>query len=144
MRVKVQLAVFAPALLQAPDQMALRPLETVSLTEVPTLKAAEPVVPTFTLRPAGGEVTVSPVLPVAVSVEVGAMPQTLAVPPPPQVAPVAQVPQFKVPPQPSETLPQFLPRSAQVAGIDMVVVPALILRIPNLKGAPPVLCVHYG
>ncbi|WP_171421608.1 hypothetical protein [Corallococcus exercitus] len=68
LRVNVQLWVFAPALLQAPDQMALRPLEAVSLTEVPSLKVALPVVPTFTSRPAGVEVTFSPDLPVAVSV----------------------------------------------------------------------------
>ena len=37
LRVKVQLEVLAPPLLQAPDQMALRPLEGVSLIELPTL-----------------------------------------------------------------------------------------------------------
>lgn len=68
LRVNVQLGVLAPALLQAPDQMALRPLEVVSLTEIPLLKLALPVVPTFTSNPAGVEVTFSPVLPVAVSV----------------------------------------------------------------------------
>jgi hypothetical protein len=67
LRVKVQLGVLAPALLQAPDQTALRPLETVSLMEVPLLKRALPVIPTVATRPAGVEVTFSPVLPVAVT-----------------------------------------------------------------------------
>ena len=53
LRVKVQLAVFAPPLLQAPDQNAVRPPEAVSLIEVPAEKLALPVDPTLTLIPAG-------------------------------------------------------------------------------------------
>ena len=59
-----------PPLEQAPDQIAPRPLETVSVTEVPVVNVAEPVLPTATLIPAGVEVTRSPVLPVAVTVTV--------------------------------------------------------------------------
>ena len=43
-------------------------------------------------------------------------PQTLARPPPPQVVPVAQVPQLKSAPQPSATGPQLAPTLAQVRG----------------------------
>ena len=43
-------------------------------------------------------------------------PQTLAIPVPPQDSVPAQVPQVSVPPQPSETVPQFFCSVAQVAG----------------------------
>jgi len=59
-----------PALEQAPDQIAPRPLEMVSVIEVPVANVAEPVLPTATLIPAGVEVTRSPVRPVAVTVTV--------------------------------------------------------------------------
>ena len=59
-----------PPLEQAPDQIAPRPLETVSVTDVPVVNVAEPVLPTATLIPTGLEVTRSPVLPVAVTVTV--------------------------------------------------------------------------
>lgn len=44
------------------------------------------------------------------------VPQTLGVPPPPQVWPLLQVPQVSVPPQPSETLPQVAPSAEQLFG----------------------------
>ena len=59
-----------PPLEQAPDQIAPRPLDMVSVTEVPVVNVAEPVLPTATLMPAGLEVTRSPALPVAVTVTV--------------------------------------------------------------------------
>jgi hypothetical protein len=40
---------------------------------------------------------------------VGVQPQTLGVPPPPQLWFPEQVPQLIEPPQPSEMVPQFLP-----------------------------------
>jgi hypothetical protein len=43
-------------------------------------------------------------------------PQTLVVPPPPQVLGRVQVPQSRIAPHPSLTLPQFLPCSAHVLG----------------------------
>jgi hypothetical protein len=44
-------------------------------------------------------------------------PQTLAVPPPPHVSDPVQVPQSRVPVQPSEIVPQFLPCAAHVVGV---------------------------
>src|SRR5262249_57471717 len=41
-------------------------------------------------------------------------PQTLAIPPPPQLCGAVQLPQVNVCPQPSEIVPQFLPSDAQV------------------------------
>ena len=68
--VKVHVVTLLPPLEHAPDQIVLRPLETVSVTEVPVANVAEPVLPTATLIPAGLEVTRSPLLPVAVTVNV--------------------------------------------------------------------------
>jgi len=70
--VTVNLHVFTllPPLEQAPDQIAPRPLETVSVTDVPVVNVAEPVLPTATLMPAGVDVTRSPVRPDAVTVSV--------------------------------------------------------------------------
>ncbi len=59
-----------PALEQAPDQIALRPFETLRVIDVPVANVAEPVLPTATLIPAGLEVTRSPLRPVAVTVTV--------------------------------------------------------------------------
>ena len=67
-RVRLQLLALAPPLEQPPDQMASRPLLTVSVTTVPVAKLALPVVPTLTLMPAGLEETDSPERPVAVTV----------------------------------------------------------------------------
>ena len=69
-RVNVQVLALFPALEQAPDQMASRPFETVSVIEVPVVKGADPVLPTRTLIPAGVEVILSPLRPVAVTVSV--------------------------------------------------------------------------
>jgi len=68
--VNVQVLALFPPLEQAPDQMASRPFETVSVIEVPVVNDADPVLPTATLIPAGVEVTLSPVRPVAVTVSV--------------------------------------------------------------------------
>ena len=68
--VKVHVFTLLPPLEHAPDQIALRPFDTVSVTDVPVVNAAEPVLPTATLIPAGLELTRSPLLPVAVTVSV--------------------------------------------------------------------------
>ena len=85
--VKVQLFTLAPPLEQPPDQMAVRPLLTVSVTDVPVVKLALPVVPTLTVSPAGLEETDSPARPVAVTVNSAVVavltPQTLTTPLPP-------------------------------------------------------------
>src|SRR5262249_37231311 len=87
--VKLQVFTLAPPLEHPPDQMASRPLLTLSVTAVPAAKLALPVVPTLTLSPTGVEETVSPERPVAVHVSwaVAALlrPQTFATPPPPHV-----------------------------------------------------------
>jgi len=70
--VNVQLFDLFPPLEQAPDQMASRPFETLSVIAVPVVKDADPVLPTATSIPAGLEVTRSPLLPVAVTVSVAA------------------------------------------------------------------------
>ena len=59
-----------PPLEQAPDQIASRPFETLSVIEVPVANDAEPVLPTLTLMPAGVEVMREPLRPVAVTVNV--------------------------------------------------------------------------
>lgn len=64
----VQLLRLLPALEQAPDQIASRPFETVSVTEAPIVNDADPVLPTATLNPAGLDVTRSPLRPLAVNV----------------------------------------------------------------------------
>jgi hypothetical protein len=56
----------------------------------------------------------------------GVQPQTFGVPPPPQVSSPVQVPQSRVPPQPSEMVPQFLPCAAHVVGMQ-----------PHTFGVPP-------
>jgi len=68
--VNLQVFTLLPPLEQAPDQIALRPLETVRETVVPVANVAEPVVPTATLIPAGVDVTRSPDRPVAVKLTV--------------------------------------------------------------------------
>ena len=54
----------------APLQVASRPCDTVSVTGAPILKGTDAVLPTATLMPAGFDVTVSPLRPVAVTVRV--------------------------------------------------------------------------
>jgi hypothetical protein len=68
--VNVQLFVLLPPLEQAPDQIASRPFDTVSVIAVPVANDAEAVLPTATLIPAGLEVTRSPLRPDAVTVSV--------------------------------------------------------------------------
>ena len=68
--VNVHVFTLFPALEQAPDQIALRPFETLRVIDVPVANVAEPVLPTATLIPAGLEVTRSPLRPVAVTVTV--------------------------------------------------------------------------
>src|SRR5262245_37170278 len=72
--VNVHVFVLFPPLEQAPDQIASRPFDTLSVIDAPTLNGAVPVVPTFTLIPAGLEVTRSPLRPVAVTVRVAVCP----------------------------------------------------------------------
>ena len=68
--VNVHVLVLLPLLEQAPDQIASRPLVTLSEMDVPVANDADPVVPTLTLIPAGLDVTRSPLRPVAVTVSV--------------------------------------------------------------------------
>ena len=68
--VNVQLVVRPPALEQAPDHIALRPLDTRRVTDVPLAKVVAPELPVRTLTPLGVETTVSPLRPVAVTVRV--------------------------------------------------------------------------
>jgi hypothetical protein len=64
-RVKVQLVVLLLPLEQPPDHSAVFPLETVSVIAVPEAKEACVELPTATLIPAGLEVMLWPVRPVA-------------------------------------------------------------------------------
>jgi len=66
--VNVQLLRLLPLLEQAPDQIASRPFETVSVIDAPTVNDADPVLPTETLNPDGLDVTRSPLRPLAVTV----------------------------------------------------------------------------
>src|SRR4051794_12967913 len=60
----------APPLEHAPDQIASRPFETVSVIAVPVVNGADPELPTATLMPAGLDVTRSPFRPLAETVSV--------------------------------------------------------------------------
>src|SRR3989449_955715 len=121
--VTVQLFTLAPPLEHPPDQMASRPLLTVSVTDVPVVKLALPLVPTLTLSPVGVDEIDSPERPVAVTVSTavdtgaGVRPQTLAMPPPLHVWGAVQDPQTSEPPQPSRIVPQVLPWAAHVVGV---------------------------
>ena len=68
--VNVHVRLLLPLLEQAPDQIASRPFDTLSVIDVPVAKDADPVLPTATLIPAGLDVTRSPLRPVAVTVSV--------------------------------------------------------------------------
>jgi hypothetical protein len=72
--VNVQVLLLLPLLEHAPDQMALRSPETVSVIDVPVENDADAVLPTATLMPDGLEVTPCPVLPVALTVSVAVLP----------------------------------------------------------------------
>jgi len=65
--VNVHVFTLLPPLEHAPDQIASRVFVTLSVIDVPVLNAAEPVLPTATLIPAGLELTRSPLRPVAVT-----------------------------------------------------------------------------
>lgn len=67
---KVHVFVLLPLLEHAPDQIASRPFETLSVIDVPVANDADPVLPTATFSPEGVELTVSPLRPLAVSVSV--------------------------------------------------------------------------
>jgi hypothetical protein len=66
--VNVQLVVLLPPLEHAPDQIALRPFDTVNRTDVPTANDADPLLPVETLIPDGVEVIRSPLRPLPVTV----------------------------------------------------------------------------
>ena len=66
----VHIFVLVPLLEHAPDQIASRPFETLSVIDVPDANDADPVLPTATFSPEGVELTVSPPRPLAVSVSV--------------------------------------------------------------------------
>jgi hypothetical protein len=68
--VNVHVLLLLPLVEHAPDQIASRPFETVSVIDVPLANDADPVLPTETLMPAGLEVIRSPLRPVAVTVKV--------------------------------------------------------------------------
>jgi hypothetical protein len=68
--VNAHVFVLFPPLEHAPDQIASRPFETLSVICVPVANVADPVPPTVTLIPAGLDVTRSPLRPVAVTVSV--------------------------------------------------------------------------
>ena len=66
----VHVLVLLPLLEQAPDQIASRPFDTLSVIDVPVANDADPVLPTATFSPEGVEPTVSPLRPLAVTVSV--------------------------------------------------------------------------
>ena len=68
--VNVHVLALLPPLEHAPDQIASRPFETLSVIEVPVANDADPVLPTATLMPAGLDKTCSPFRPLAVTVSV--------------------------------------------------------------------------
>ncbi len=72
LKVNAHVLLLLPPLEHAPDQIASRPFETLNEIAVPLTNDAEPVLPTATLMPAGLEVTLSPLRPVAVTVSVTA------------------------------------------------------------------------
>ena len=66
--VNVQLVLLEPPLEQAPDQIALRPPETLSVIEVPDANEAVALLPVLTFIPAGFDVIRCPLRPLAVTV----------------------------------------------------------------------------
>jgi hypothetical protein len=68
--VNAQVFALFPALEQAPDHTASRPLDTLSVTFVFAPNDADPVLPTVTLIPVGVDTTRSPLRPLAVTVSV--------------------------------------------------------------------------
>lgn len=70
----VHVLVLFPPLEHAPDQTASRPLDTDKVIDVAVVNEADPVLPTATLMPAGLDITLSPLRPVAVTVNVTVCP----------------------------------------------------------------------
>jgi hypothetical protein len=68
--VKVHEVLFDPPVEQLPDQIAERPVVTVSVIEVPIANDAEPLLPVGTLMPAGLDDTRWPLRPVTFTVSV--------------------------------------------------------------------------
>src|SRR4051812_25062136 len=129
--VKVQLGV-SLEVEQAPDQKTVLPPPALSVTWVPTGKPADADCPDVKLKPAGLELTVTPLRPVATTVSCaevagsgggggGGPPQPPGVPPPPQVWPKLQ-PQCSVPPQPSSPVQKGIGRASQVFGVQPLVI----------------------
>jgi hypothetical protein len=87
--VNVQDFVLFPPLEQAPDQIASRPFEMVSVIDVLVVNGADPVLPTDTSIPAGLDVTRSPLRPVAVTVSVAVDPGGVTVSAAVRVTPAA-------------------------------------------------------
>ncbi len=104
----------APAPPQRPGMPP--PPQVCGATQVPHIRS--PPHPSLTgpqSAPASAQVRRTHPTP-ASKVALGA-PQTLGVPPPPQVVPAAQVPHSRSPPQPSLTGPQLAPAIAHVRGV---------------------------
>jgi hypothetical protein len=72
--VSEQVLALFPPLERAPDQLAARPFVTLRTMSVPVANNAEPLLPTLTLIPAGLQVALSPVRPVAVTVNEAVVP----------------------------------------------------------------------
>ncbi len=57
-------------------------------------------------------------------------PHTLGTPPPPHVCGEVHVPQFNVPPHPSDTEPQFFPSAEQVVGVQIAEETDTLSKVP--------------
>jgi len=68
--VNVHVLLLLPPLEHAPDQIASRPFETLSVIDVPVANDADPLLPTATSMPVGLDVMRWPLRPVAVTVSV--------------------------------------------------------------------------
>jgi hypothetical protein len=74
LKVNVQVLALLPLLEHAPDQTASRPPLALRVIAVPVLNGADPLLPTATLMPAGLDVILVPLRPVAVTVSVAVWP----------------------------------------------------------------------
>ena len=72
--VKVHVFLLLPPLEHAPEKIASRPPDTLSVIDVPLANDADAELPTVTLMPAGVEVMRSPLRPVALTVKVAFCP----------------------------------------------------------------------
>jgi len=77
--VNVHVLLLLPLLEHAPDQIASRPFETLSVIAVPPANDADPLLPTDTLMPDGLDVMRSPLRPVALTVKVAFCPAGVTV-----------------------------------------------------------------